>query len=76
MRRGKDVDWRIGGEWGMGGGNLEGGDLAPDDFVKDTSCGGHFTGGLGVVVMFYSCDRRLISLMVGLLCRSGGGAGW
>jgi len=46
------------GTGGMGGGgmgrkNLEGGDFTPDDFAKDTSCGGHFCGGLVAVVMFY-----------------------
>jgi len=44
--------------------NLEGGDFAPDDFAKDTGCGGNFRGGL-VVVMFYGYDRRLSRLMVG-----------
>ena len=59
----------MGGMGGMGKKNLKGGDFAPDDFAKDTSCGGHFRGGLVVVVvvvvMFYC--RRLVCLMVGLM---------
>ena len=60
------MDWKIGA--GMGRKNLEGRDFAPDNFAKDTSCGGHFRGGLVVVMMmFYGYDRRLIGLMVGLV---------
>ena len=55
---------RIGG---MGRQNLEGGDFAPDYFAKKTNCGGHFTGLLVVVVMFYGYDRGLIRLLIGLV---------
>ena len=52
---------------GMGKKNLKGGDFAPDDFAKDTSCGGHFRGGLVVVVVVMFYCRRLVCLMVGLM---------
>jgi len=65
--RGRLENW--GGDWGgMGRKNFKGGDFAPDDFAKDTSCGGHFRGGLVVVVVvvIFYC-RGLVCLMVGLM---------